>query len=501
VWCTGAVCMQHNLSVDMLRGVSVKRAIAIVLCGLLCTGLFTSCTGSDSTPPTLRERSTPSERQAVEQGRSYPNVVLIIMDTLRADVMGCYGFHVDTSPELDGMAEQGVLFTTCISQCSWTRPSIGSMLTSLYPRTLGLYKEWNEILADWFLTMPEILHSRGFKTIGLTANPNINSTFNFHTGFDSYFDSNVIFPWMEPEEGTVTRASHRLPSAREMFSKVLELAAAREDRPHYVQVNAMEIHEYSRTGDGALIRPEFSEMFQEKRNRRYLQSLRQLSADIDEFVEALTAMPGWDNTLFVFTSDHGEGLDDHPDVRHAAEHGWVLYESQIMVPLIMYNPNGSLPVRTVTERVRLLDLMPTVLDYLDIPVPESLEGISLLPIIRGETDSLPLPEYFVTETQFRFNDKIAVYSPRWKYIENRDVEYIAGREGAQGVDPVELQMVGEKENGPKTDKIKSHAAEAERLRTFLRQWEEMYSKAESIPRKTDISAGELDQLRKMGYLR
>ncbi len=493
--------MQHNLSADMLREVSVKRASAVVLCGLLCTGLFTGCTGSDSTPPTLRERSTPSEKQPVKQGRSYPNVVLIIMDTLRADVMGCYGYPEDTSPELDGMAEQGVLFTTCISQCSWTRPSIGSMLTSLYPRTLGVYKEWNEILADRFITMPEILQDSGFKTIGLTANPNINSTFNFHTGFDSYFDSNVVFPWMKPDEGGFTVASHRLPSAREMFSKVLELAAEAGGRPHYIQVNAMEMHEYTKTGEGALVRPEFAKMFRGVRNRRYLQALRQLSSDIGEFVETLAAMPGWDDTLFVFTSDHGEGLDDHPDVRYAGSHGWALYESQVMVPLIMYNPNGSMPVRTVTERVRLLDLMPTVLDYLEIPVPAEAVGLSLLPIVRGETAGVALPELFVTETQFRLNDKTAVYSNRWKYIENRDIEYITEREGAQGVDPVELQAVGEKENGPKTDKIKGHAAEAQRLRTFLDQWEETYSKAEPTPRKTPISAAELNQLKGIGYLR
>jgi len=496
--------VQHHLFTDMQRGVYVKRTVPIVLYGLLCICMFTCCTGSDSAPPTLREHSYPAERQPAEQTRSYPNVVLIIMDTLRADVMGCYGFEEDTSPELDGMAARGVLFTTVVSQCSWTRPSIGSMLTSLYPRTLGLYKEWNEILADRFLTMPEILHSRGFKTIGLTANPIINSTFNFHPGFDSYFDSNVPFHWMELmelEEDAPTQASTRLPSAKEIFSKVLELAAAREDRPYYIQVNAMEMHEYSRTGDATLLRPEFSEMFPEKRNRRYLQSLRQLSTDIGEFVEELTAMPGWDNTLFVFTSDHGEGLDDHPDVRHAAEHGWILYESQVMVPLIMYNPAGNLPVRTVTDRARLLDLMPTVLEYLDIAVPESAQGMSLMPIIRGETDSVALPEYFVTETQFRLTDKIAVYSPRWKYIENRDVEYITEREEAQGVDPVELQAVGEKENGPKTDKIKGNEVVVESLRTFLRQWEETYSKAEPTPGKIDVSAAELDQMRKIGYLR
>ena len=79
---------------------------------------------------------------------SGPNVVLIIIDTLRADLLGCYGCELDTSPEIDDIADRGVLFERTLAQCSWTRPSIASMLTSRYPRTLGIYKEKYDILED-----------------------------------------------------------------------------------------------------------------------------------------------------------------------------------------------------------------------------------------------------------------------------------------------------------------------------------------------------------------
>jgi len=466
----------------------MKRSVITCVLAVICASLMSACDRPGSTP-------------GGQHTRSRPNVVMIIMDTLRADKLGCYGFHENTSPELDEMAKRGVLFKDVVSQCSWTRPSIGSMLTSLYPRTLGLYKEKNQILADQFVTLAEILHDHGFKTIGTTANPNINSVFNFHQGFDTYIDSNVVWHWMNVDKGEVTERQRHLPSAKELFANLLELAASSEDRPHYIQVNVMEMHEYLKKGDRSLIRPEFARQFPHARNRKYLQSLRQLSTDIDRFVEALASLPGWSNTLFVLTSDHGEGLDDHPDVWKANSHGWVLYESNVKVPLIFYNPAGGLPARTITDRVRLLDMMPTILDYLGIPVPDSVEGLSLMPLVRGETDRLPLPEYFVTETQFRINDKIAVYSPEWKYGENRDVDYITRKERDQGVNSLELQLVGKKENGRKTDKISTHASVAEPMELFLREWEEQHPKVKPVPLKKAVSEEEKQQLRSLGYLR
>ena len=112
-----------------------------------------------------------------------PNVVLIIIDALRADKLGCYGFPEEISPEIDQYAKYGVQFQNVFAQCSWTRPSIGSMITSQYPRTIGIYKEKGHSLPDKFLTLAEILGKKGYVTAGITANPNINSVFNFHQGF------------------------------------------------------------------------------------------------------------------------------------------------------------------------------------------------------------------------------------------------------------------------------------------------------------------------------
>src|SRR4030042_4918019 len=159
-----------------------------------------------------------------------PNVVLIIIDTLRADKLGCYGFPDETSPEIDRFAENGILFKRTIAQSSWTKPSIGSMLTSLYPRSIGIYKEKFDILDDKYLTLAEVLKENGYFTLGVTANPNINSIFNFNQGFDHYIDSDIIWDWMKQEEGNELYSANILPDSRIVFDKALNLAKTVSNR-------------------------------------------------------------------------------------------------------------------------------------------------------------------------------------------------------------------------------------------------------------------------------
>ncbi len=424
-----------------------------------------------------------------------PNVVLIIIDTLRADKLGAYGFKEDTSPEIDMMAKRGVRFNRVISQSSWTRPSIGSMLTSLYPRTIGIYKEPFDMLNDRFLTLAEVLKKNGYTTIGITANPNINSVFNFDQGFDSYVDSNVVWGFMKPAKGE-TRYSEEttpLPGSKEIFETLLKKAKALREKsffsalwPVYMQVNIMEVHQ-----GWLLIRPEYKKTFPRSEFSWYLDAIRQVSGDINKFIVELGSMPGWGNTLFIITSDHGQGLGDHPDVNDSKEHGNLLYESQLFVPLILYHPGGNLKNKEIERTVRLMDMMPTILDYLDISMPERIQGKSLLKMIK-ECSTVELPKFFVAETNWRNVNKIAIYSDRWKYIENRD--------NWTGVNRYELQPMGIKENGKKTDRIEYEPKIAEKMKDFLRTWEKAHPKTPPAMIKDKPSSEEIRQLKSLGYL-
>ena len=178
--------------------------------------------------------------------RRRPNLVVIIIDTLRADRLGAYGFGADASPELDAYAHRGVRFASVFASSSWTRASVGALLTSLYPRTLGIYDEEGHALNESFTTLPEVLREHGYWTLGATANPNINSSFNFDQGFDHYIDSNVLWEWMPEEPGKKLETEQALHTGAEIYQALEAQLSRVEHRPFYAQVTVMEVHEASR---------------------------------------------------------------------------------------------------------------------------------------------------------------------------------------------------------------------------------------------------------------
>lgn len=418
-----------------------------------------------------------------------PNVVLIIIDTLRQDKLSAYGFPEETSPEIDRMAEQGVRFDRVIAQSSWTRPSIGSMLTSHYPRTLGIYNEKDETLPDDFVTLAEVLKEAGYTTIGATANPNINTSFNFQQGFDHYIDSNVLFHWMDAPEGAPKHAEQKMPSARQIFDSLLAQVKERKKPPYYLQANVMEVHE---PRDERMDLSKYEPLFSPGPNRRYLATIRLVSEEIDRFANALSALPEFERTLFVIVSDHGEGLSDHRPVGMSSKHGRLLYQSQVLVPLILHSTDDSLPRGTVVEaRSRLLDLMPTLLDYLGLEAPPNMVGKSLMAAING-SEPPELPSRFVVETEFRRSNAIGVYAPRWEYFEHRAPH--------AGTDPRELQKKGGRERGTVSNQLESNPEVGDALHAFLQQWERTHPKAKPTKRATPLPALEEEQLRALGYI-
>lgn len=431
----------------------------------------------------------PSPQAVRNQWDMPPNVVLIIIDTLRQDKLGAYGFPLETSPELDRMANEGVRFDRVIAQSSWTRPSIGSMLTSQYPRTLGIYKEKGEILPDQVVTVAEVLKQTGYTTLGATANANINSSFNFQQGFDHYADSTVLLPWMDDSDEAQPHRETTLQSARQVFDSLIAQVKKSEGPPYYLQANVMEVHEH---WDKRLDLTRYEPLFEGAPARRYLAAIRLVSEEISRFVDELSELPGFERTLFVVVSDHGEGLTDHHPVGQSAFHGLLLYESQVLVPLIFYATDDSLPRGKVVEAPsRLLDLMPTLLDYLGVEAPTAMAGKSMMPAIDGE--QLPaLPSKFVSETQLRSADVIAVYGAQWEYIEHRNPH--------PGTDPRELQAAEGRERGSKTNEIEEHPQTGASMRAFLRQWEGRHPRAKPMPLKVPLSALEEEQLRALGYI-
>ena len=422
-----------------------------------------------------------------------PNVVLIIVDTLRADMLSSYGHPADPSPALTRLSAGGVQFESVISQTSWTLPSIGSMLTSQYPRTLGLYAEFDHALPERFDVLAELLQSNGYATFGATANPNINSRAQFDQGFDEYVDSIYVFRRSrdDVEEGEIFARDAKLHSARELMKKAVDFAAAADpSTPVFLQLNLMEVHEYA---DLDMLRPAYRELFQGVEGAPYLRMVRQVTDDIEAFVNKLRAQPGWEDTLFCITSDHGEGLGDHPGVKNSRGHGGLLYPSMVHVPWMLFSSSWTPAVRRVTQTVRLLELAPTLLELAGVAPPAELVGVSLVPLIEGVEALAPLPEYIVTETYFRDLRKISAIGPSWQYLNNRT--------RVQGLPVHELQARAETPNGAETDVAADHPEVLKSMQRFVSLWESQHEEAESIAVGAELTDELRQQLNAIGYTR
>lgn len=442
----------------------------------------------DPVPAAAPEAS--QDRPQIQAGRTH--VIFLIIDTLRADKMGAYGFDASTSPELDQFAREGVRFRRAIAQCSWTRPSIGSMLTGRYPRSLGLYEEEGQRLGDSQQTLAELFHRHGYATLGVTANPNTNSVFGFDQGFDEYVDSRRIWPWMKvdadaPDGQKKTTYPGQLMTARQVFEHVWEWLKTHPDGPYFVQLNIMEMH-----GWGPRIRDEFKGRFEGKRDPRYLEKLRQASVDVGAFMQRWLSTEGLRDTLLVIASDHGEGLSDHPGIRNSRGHGLTLYETQLHVPLLFYHSEGALGRGIVVEQpVRNMDIMPTLADLFGFELDRKVDGVSLKPAIMHPDRRVALPELFVSETYFQEAEKKSVYSSTWNFYENLD--------GWEGMDRLELQRSGSPELGSRSNQIAEHPERAARMQAFLEAWERDHPKADPIVNGS-LPDELLEQLRAIGYL-
>ncbi len=440
--------------------------------------------------PGIELRGGPTPRAA------RPNVVLIVIDTLRADFVGAWGHPAQASPELDALAAAGLRVETVVAPTTWTRPSVATIVTGQHPRSLGIYREDGDVLPVSAVTLAERLRAAGYATVGATANPNLNPYYGFDQGFDAYAGTRELFDWMPVEavEGDAAEAARRqrrgreLPPARVVLDGLLAEIDARPTGPWYVQANLMEVHEFA--ADSLVLPPDLESAYADaptRAQRRYLRALSAVSREVDHFLRALLTRPGWADTLVVVTSDHGETLDpsEHPALAEPRWHGHLVYESQALVPLILYNPLDPELVGVHTQPMGLVDLTPTVLDYVGLEPTPDRDGAS---IWSAAARSSP----YVVETQFRGVDKIALYEGGWRYIVNRD--------GHEGAPPRELQPAGGAEDGAQTSRLAAHPAAAERMAAELAAWEAQHPPTPPSAAGAPVPETIQSQLQALGYV-
>lgn len=389
-----------------------------------------------------------------------PNILLIVIDTLRADHLGTYGYHRDTSPFLDSLASRGVLFERAIAQSSWTKTSMASLLTSSYPETNGV-RGVDDRLDARFVTVAETLKMRGYFTAGVQTNPWIHPRFQMAQGFSEY---HVL-------SGNA--------SASRVNEKAVDILHRRGTAPFFLYLHYMDVHH-------PYAPPQPYQRFGNERKDLYDGEIRYLDDQLAGLFGILDEMGHLDNTLVVVTSDHGEEFLEHGK----RYHGGTLYREQLHVPWIL-SWKDQLPAGLrLTGRVRNLDIVPTLVDLVGIRADDSYQGVSLKQRIydRDGASDLPLEAF----AQVGLNDVIpdsdlvCVLAGTWKYIKNRNTSW--HRLFDHSVDPSE-----------QTDLCATHPEIAGQLAKRLEQFVREHG-GEGPVEKVGLDEELIARLRSLGYL-
>jgi arylsulfatase A-like enzyme len=332
---------------------------------MIAVGVLIACTAGPSCSPS--------------KGKP-PNVVLVIVDALRPDYLGCYGCDRPTSPNIDGLAAEGTLFETAISQAPWTKPSFSTMLTSLYPFQHGVV-DWESVMPDSVVTLAEVLRAHGYKTAAVINMLGITGDFKVTKGFEVVSEA----PKRSRDAAGTTDDAIALikESPRPFFIMVHYFDAhwPRRPPPEYVALVRSEgdPDPFAAVAGGTQASAEPGPERVDRQRLLYAACVRYVDDAVGRLVEFLDRAGLGRETLLIVTADHGEAFWEHSTVAHGAN----LYDEVVKVPLIVRCPSGGQGGRRVACQVRHVDLLPTIVDFAGAADAEPREGMSLRSLIGG----------------------------------------------------------------------------------------------------------------------
>ena len=322
------------------------------------------------------------------QAWAVPNVLLVSIDTLRADHLGCYGYQRPTSPTLDRLASEGVAFTDVSAPSPWTRPSHASLLTGLYPSRHGVKTPAHGLDAA-VATLAAAFAAAGYDTKAIVNSEHLGERFGLLRGFASY---DYVSEWSRWPPWR----RHIVDSADAITDRALrDLAAAGGERPLFLFLHYYDPHsDYAPSADYArlFVRPYAGpldggteQLLEIQRTERPLRpedrdhlvdlydaEIRQLDAQLARLFAFLDERGLARSTVVAVTSDHGEEFLDHGSVLH----GHTLYQELLAVPLILRGP-GIAAGRRVSSVASLVDVMPTLLSLAGVPLSSAVDGLDL----------------------------------------------------------------------------------------------------------------------------
>ena len=466
----------------MIRMVRVFALVFVMLC------LLGGCeaTTTPNADPQLWPLGGAEEIEALA-ARDDVNVLFILVDTLRADRMSAYGYERETTPTLERLGRFGLRFDRHLAQSSWTKASMASMWTGLYPTRNGVI-EFDDIIPDDALLPAEVFAANGFRTVGLYRNGWVAPTFGFGQGFESYSRPSPL-----PRRRAVTEANPTVSLAGhdgDLIQFAIEFLRAERDQRFFLYLHLMDVHEYTFDEEAALFGTSYSDI--------YDNSIRWTDDALATLFDQMIEWGLFRNTLIVLTSDHGEAFRERGEEGHARS----LYRETTEIPLLVFFPfrleRGSAVVKS---RTRNVDIWPTIYDLLGLEVPtpvEPLDGVSLRDEILAAAQRLPPPH--ASEEREGF----AHLSQHWGRGGSGDRTYALARGATRYVRKVVQGDVVEELFDGRLDGLElvdRSAEEPERLAAMRERADALAVEAPvwGAPETRELTELELNQLRALGY--
>jgi arylsulfatase A-like enzyme len=451
-----------------------------------------------------------TETKSESAHRAGPNVIVLLVDTLRADYVGTYGGKAET-PVIDWLAGQGAQFNKAYAPSSWTVPSVASIFTGMYPQTHGLVEGINlagqvskqQRLPDQYTTLAESFRRAGYTTFCITTNSHLSRQHGYNAGFDHF----QMFRFSDGTsvEETVETWKDQLQKADDTTGYFLFLHWVDPHHPYDPRepyISKLDPDYLTKLGplltespDILYVKGHFDKF------PEHLSLLRDLYASEVSWTDAsvgrtLKLLPSVGNSTIVMLSDHGEAFAEHKSMVHGID----LYQETVHVPLILIRPDKLGAGTKVDTPVSLIDVMPTLLSQIGATVPKECEGVDLTPLLKGETiPARPL---------FSHLDKMKVF--RWQAMFDQDLKLLSHLPSqAQAVKALKdgKNLVAKrrlfdlaKNPGETTDLVEKRPNDAKRLAEILGKTMAVTPKTMPQSVSGKMSPEEIEKLKSLGYI-
>jgi arylsulfatase A-like enzyme len=341
----------------------------------LVSTLVAACIGAISWSRSLRQAFDQYRLGSLPPGvsRSDLNLLIITLDTTRADHLGVYGFQSISTPNIDWLARDGVMFVQTSTAAPLTLPAHASLYTGRFPFSHGVRDNAGFALDPRETTLAEVLKQRGYDTSAFVSSVVLASSRGLNQGFDSYRDDFASSRRRDEPGGLRRRADDVTDEALSWLARV-------GSTRFFAWLHFYDAHAPYQP------RSPYRELYA---TRPYDAQIAFMDAQVGRILDFLRDGDLLDRTIVVVIADHGEGLGEHRETGH----GIFVYESVIRVPFIIHTPFEGLRARVVDDVTRSVDVMPTLLDLIDVAAPETVDGRSLIPLMTGEVRSFNLDAY------------------------------------------------------------------------------------------------------------